>query len=77
MSAIYHGKDRVPIPPADAQQFTTVCSYCIVGCGYKVYKWPLGKEGVPCRTRMVWEPTTASSSRNDPAPGFHRLCTAW
>lgn len=45
MSAIYHGDDRVPIPPSDAQQFSTVCSYCIVGCGYKVYKWPLGKEG--------------------------------
>ena len=45
MSSIYHGEDRVPVPPADAQQFTTVCSYCIVGCGYKVYKWPLGKEG--------------------------------
>lgn len=45
MSAIYHGEDRVPIPPADAQQFSTVCSYCIVGCGYRVYKWPLGKEG--------------------------------
>ncbi len=47
MSSTYHGEDRVPIPPADAQQFTTVCSYCIVGCGYKVYKWPLGKEGGP------------------------------
>ncbi len=47
MSMIYHGEDRVPVPPKDAQQFTTVCSYCIVGCGYKVYKWPLGKEGGP------------------------------
>lgn len=47
MSSIYHGEDRVPVPPADAQRFTTVCSYCIVGCGYNVYKWPLGKEGGP------------------------------
>ncbi|MDR4496053.1 MAG: arsenate reductase (azurin) large subunit [Nitrospirales bacterium] len=47
MSMISHGEDRVPIPPADAQHYSTVCSYCIVGCGYKVYKWPLGKEGGP------------------------------
>lgn len=47
MSMIWHGEDRVPVPPTDAQQFTTVCSYCIVGCGYNVYKWPLGKEGGP------------------------------
>jgi arsenite oxidase large subunit len=40
-------QDRVPIPPRDAQQFTTVCQYCIVGCGYKVYKWPVGREGGP------------------------------
>ncbi|ULA65221.1 MAG: Arsenite oxidase subunit AioA [Nitrospira sp.] len=47
MNTISHGEDRVPVPPIDAQQFTTVCSYCIVGCGYNVYKWPLGKEGGP------------------------------
>jgi arsenite oxidase large subunit len=38
---------KVPLPPADAQSFTTVCQFCIVGCGYKVYKWPLGREGGP------------------------------
>lgn len=47
MSSIFHGADRVPIPPRDAEQFTTVCSYCIVGCGYRVFKWPHGKEGGP------------------------------
>lgn len=47
MSTTYHGEDRVPVPPTDAQQFTTVCSYCIVGCGYRVFKWPQGKEGGP------------------------------
>lgn len=47
MSTISHGEDRVPIPPTDAQHYTTVCSYCIVGCGYNVYKWPLGQEGGP------------------------------
>ena len=47
MSTTHHGEDRVPVPPTDAQQFTTVCSYCIVGCGYRVFKWPQGQEGGP------------------------------
>jgi len=34
-----------PIPPPDAQVITTACQFCIVGCGYKVYKWPAGKDG--------------------------------
>ncbi|MEK9722074.1 MAG: arsenite oxidase large subunit, partial [Rhodospirillaceae bacterium] len=39
--------DRVPLPPKDAQSFQTVCQFCIVGCGYNVYKWPAGKDGGP------------------------------
>jgi arsenite oxidase large subunit len=35
----------IPIPPADAQKFQTCCKYCIVACGYHVYKWPVGKNG--------------------------------
>ena len=37
----------VPLPPADAEVFNTVCQFCIVGCGYRVFKWPDGKEGGP------------------------------
>ena len=40
-------EDRVPLPPPDAQVFTTACDYCIVGCGYRVYRWPLNAEGGP------------------------------
>lgn len=40
-------EDRVPLPPADAKVATTACDYCIVACGYKVYTWPLGREGGP------------------------------
>jgi arsenite oxidase large subunit len=36
---------RVPLPPRDAQRFNTVCQFCIVGCGYQVFKWPVGQEG--------------------------------
>ncbi len=38
---------RVPLPPADADVFTTACDYCTIACGYKVYRWPVGKEGGP------------------------------
>ncbi|HWJ17347.1 MAG TPA: hypothetical protein VNR65_01340, partial [Geobacterales bacterium] len=38
---------RVPLPPISAQKFSTVCQFCIVGCGYTVYKWPVGKDGGP------------------------------
>ncbi|MBX9590926.1 MAG: arsenate reductase (azurin) large subunit [Hyphomonadaceae bacterium] len=37
---------KVPLPPRNAQTFSTVCQFCIVGCGYKVYKWPVGRDGV-------------------------------
>ncbi len=37
--------DKVPVPPKDAKVFTTACDYCVVACGYKVYRWPVGQEG--------------------------------
>ncbi|RMF03297.1 MAG: arsenate reductase (azurin) large subunit [Chloroflexi bacterium] len=37
--------DRVPLPPKDAQKTNMVCHFCIVGCGYHVYKWPANQEG--------------------------------
>jgi arsenite oxidase large subunit len=39
--------ETVPLPPVGAQRFDTVCQFCIVGCGYKVYKWPVGRDGGP------------------------------
>ncbi|MBT4432577.1 MAG: hypothetical protein HOC91_18865, partial [Nitrospinaceae bacterium] len=38
-------EDSVPLPPSDADVMTTACDYCIVGCGYKASRWPVGKEG--------------------------------
>lgn len=38
---------RVPLPPPGASVFDTVCPFCIVGCGYRVYKWPDGETGGP------------------------------
>ncbi|MDN0084649.1 arsenate reductase (azurin) large subunit [Crenobacter sp. SG2305] len=38
-------KDRVALPPAGAQKTNLTCHFCIVGCGYHVYKWPENEEG--------------------------------
>ena len=35
----------VPLPPVGAKMVTTACDYCSVGCGYKVYTWPVGSAG--------------------------------
>ncbi|EFH10338.1 arsenate reductase (azurin) large subunit [Pseudoroseomonas cervicalis] len=39
--------DRLPIPPRDARVNNVVCHYCIVGCGYKAYSWPVNRQGGP------------------------------
>lgn len=38
-------KDRIALPPVNAQKTNMTCHFCIVGCGYNTYKWPVGKEG--------------------------------
>ncbi len=38
-------KDRIALPPADAQKTNMTCHFCIVGCGYHTYKWEAGREG--------------------------------
>ena len=38
-------KDRVALPPVSAQKTNMTCHFCIVGCGYHVYKWPENQEG--------------------------------
>ncbi len=45
----YIPETKVPLPPPDADVISTACDYCIVACGYKVYRWPVagGKEGGP------------------------------
>ncbi len=36
---------RLPIIPADARKHNVTCHYCIVGCGYNAYTWPINKQG--------------------------------
>ena len=40
-----NSRDRVPLPPANAKRTNMTCHFCIVGCGYHVYKWPDNTEG--------------------------------
>lgn len=47
MTSQYEPKEHVPLPPPDARVHTTVCDYCIVGCGYRVFTWPDGEQGGP------------------------------
>ncbi len=48
MSAEKKQIETVPLPPKSAEIITTACDYCIVACGYKVYRWPTtAKEGGP------------------------------
>ena len=37
--------DRLPIVPATAKKQNVVCHYCIVGCGYHAYSWPVNQQG--------------------------------
>lgn len=39
-SKYYLPEDSTPLPPNSADVLTTCCDYCIVACGYKVYRWP-------------------------------------
>jgi len=38
-------KDRIALPPVNAQKTNMTCHFCIVGCGYHVYKWDSNTEG--------------------------------
>ncbi len=44
----YVPETNVPLPPKGAEVISTACDYCIVACGYKVYRWPVtAKAGGP------------------------------
>jgi arsenite oxidase large subunit len=36
------GQKQLPVPPESAKVHTSACQYCNVGCGYKIYTWPVG-----------------------------------
>lgn len=45
MEKIMNNQDRITLPHVSAQRTNMTCHFCIVGCGYHVFKWPVGTEG--------------------------------
>jgi arsenite oxidase large subunit len=39
--ARFFGREELPVPPKSAKVHTSACQYCNVGCGYKIYTWPV------------------------------------
>jgi arsenite oxidase large subunit len=37
------GQNQLPVPPASAKVHTSACQFCNVGCGYKIYTWPVSQ----------------------------------
>ncbi len=37
----YIPETNIPLPPKSADVISTACDYCIVACGYKVFRWPV------------------------------------
>jgi anaerobic selenocysteine-containing dehydrogenase len=50
--AEFLGQTDLPVPPANATVHTSACQFCNVGCGYKIYTWPVstGVRGTPSGT---------------------------
>ena len=67
--------DEVPIPPTDAEVLPTACEYCIVCCGYKVYRWPYQQRGGSKAADNAFGVDFRSSLL--PASGSARTCTTW
>ena len=65
--------DRLPIIPAGAKEHNVTCHYCIVGCGYKAYTWPLKKQGTH-RQQLDRAKTCPSSRAPKPKLGMRRRC---
>src|SRR4051794_25962710 len=40
------GQPDLPVPPANATVHTSACQFCNVGCGYKIYTWPVSQAPV-------------------------------
>lgn len=65
----------VPLPPATADVLTTVCDYCIVGCGYKVYRWSLDAEpgGPAASDNALGEDFPVAPLGNWVSPSMHTV----
>ena len=55
--------DRIALPPVNAQKTNMTCHFCIVGCGYHVYKWEEGRKVDAPRTRTRSGSTSRANCR--------------
>lgn len=69
-----YGSENIPIPPEDSDILTTACDYCIVACGYKVYRWPVNKGvGSPKNNAIKSEYPTPIMSGKWISPNQHNI----
>jgi len=71
----YLPEDSAPLPPKHAEVLTTACDYCIVACGYKVYRWPVGSgDGGPTADANAFgQDFPTSALQNWVAPAQHNV----
>ena len=68
--------DRLPIIPADAKVHNVTCHFCIVGCGYHAYTWPVNKQGGTEPSQNIFKARIFPSSKSPrPRPGSRPRCT--
>ena len=74
-TSYYLPEDISVLPPKHADVLTTCCDYCIVACGYKVYRWPVGTgEGGLKASENAFEIDFPSSALQDwVAPAQHNV----
>ena len=68
-------EDSIPLPPIDAEEISTACDYCSIGCGYRVYRWPVGKTGGPKKNQNALKINfpAAGLSGNWISPSMHNI----
>jgi anaerobic selenocysteine-containing dehydrogenase len=80
-TALFLGQDLLPVPPKNAKVHTSACQYCNVGCGYKIYTWPVSdtpqspnadgpypKGRSRTGSRQRWSRAAASAARTATSP---------
>ena len=69
-----YGDDNIPLPPEGCDVLSTACDYCIVACGYKVYRWPVKeKVGTVNKNALGCEFPTSIMSGKWISPNQHNI----
>ncbi|MGI9384823.1 MAG: arsenate reductase (azurin) large subunit [Methyloligellaceae bacterium] len=74
--AVYdEAQSKIPVPPANAKVHPTACDYCIVGCGYKAYTWPVDEKGGSKASENAFKADfpVAAATGNWVSPNMHNI----